>query len=299
MLGVPFNRAGPVTLALLALASTSSLGCGGKVVVDGVALGVGGGGGSGGSAAQGSGGGNGITCAVNEFSLVGSIDGVPIDLTVATQQSTTSKELLVSSGEGGGHVILLASGCSPTEDVCATDVGMFRVPVVPLVVGEPQVANQGLWVCDAPGPTVTIPPVWTVTTPVKFTSLRRLGTCPGVPVEGQLTRCDQGIACAKGGVIGTVAGHPVNAAFVGSFAVNDLVEEVDLAGRGVLLRDSGLDPTVFMMPDGTGDAGAIYCIGSVGGDPATGEATLGSLSRLGTCADAVPIAGSVTACLGN
>lgn len=299
MLGLPTKRTGGIILAVLALGFTQAVGgCGGKVVVDGIALGDGGGG-SGGSLAQGSGGANGITCKANEFGLVGSIDGVAIDLQVPFEHYSISEGILASTGQGAGRIILLASACSLLEGTCATDTGLFRVPAVPLVPGQPLLANQGLWVCDAPGPTVTTVPLTTSFQPVTFASLRRLGTCPGVPVEGQLTRCDKGVACAADGVIGTVAGHPVNATYSGSFATNDLTVETDFDGRGLLLWDSGPDPSVFVMPDGTGDAGAIYCIGSVGADPATGESILGNLSRLGTCADAQPIAGSVTACIGS
>jgi hypothetical protein len=68
-------------------------------------------------------------------------------------------------------------------------------------------------------------------------------------------------------------------------------------GRGVL-ASGALNPFVLLMPDGSPDPGALYCVGSVSYDPKTGNAVFGALSRLGTCAEATPIAGTVSACVG-
>ena len=316
MLIVSWNHAGG---ALLALASGLALvGCG-KVVVDGIASsGFGGSGGraaegSGGSAAEGSGGAITSVCTPQDWALRGSIDGVPIDLTVPysysgafLQDMLNDPGFVTSADDHGGQLMFLYTKCSLEGDglTCPTDVGMFRVPLVPPVPGEPFVANQMLWICDATGPTVTFKPQeskpeaeW-VGGPVQFASLRRLGTCPGVPVSGQLTRCDNAISCTKDGIFGMVDGHAVDAPFVSGVYRDGYTLETGFEGRSLLFSGPGPDPSVFVMPDGSGDPGAIYCIGSNGSDPVTGNQVMGSLSRLGTCAEAEPIAGSVTACIG-
>lgn len=309
MLIVSSSYAGGI---ILALASALALvGCGGKVVVDGIASS--GGGGSSGSAAGGSGGASANVCTPHQVSLLGSIDSVPIDVTVpffhgggTLQNTLDAPGVITSADENDGHLIFMYSTCSHVNDVvtCPTDLGMFRVPFVPPVPGEPPVPNQGLWICNATGPTVTYtaqeskPVEEQVRGPVSFASLRRLGACPGVPVSGQLTQCENDNFCGKESITGTVDGHPVDGAFVSGMYSDGTALETVFEGRGILLSGPGHEPSVFLMPDGSGDAGAIYCIGSTETDPVTGKLVMGNLSRLGTCAEAEPIAGSVTACLG-
>jgi hypothetical protein len=55
---------------------------------------------------------------------------------------------------------------------------------------------------------------------------------------------------------------------------------------------------ILVMPAGSPDPGAVYCVGG-SENPDNGPVTvLDNLSRLGTCADAPPLEGSLSVCIG-
>lgn len=278
------------TLLLGALPTLAA--CGGKVVVDGLPAETGepGAGGSS-SVSVGSGEPPVPTCGPKEQAIAGVIDGVPLQFSVPSTGAGQHEGLFILSAEQGSHLIFLFASSSPDGSASHPDVGLLGLPVLDEGDLSPLSTHQGLWICDETGLTGKFSPTALSIESVTFTAPRSLGTCPGKPVSGQLTSCNDGVGCAFSALDGTVGGQPVHAQGGYGFA-----GERTFQGRGVLASGSPLNPFVLLMPDGSPDPGALYCVGSVSADPTTGNMVLGDLSRLGTCAEATPIAGTVSVC---
>jgi hypothetical protein len=262
--------------------------CGGKVVVDGEP-------GAGGSSPVSVGSGEPAlpTCGPKEQAILGVIDGVPLSFSVPSTGAGQREGFFVLTAEQGSHLVLFTSS-SPDGSAPHADVGLLGIPVLPAGDPSPLSTHQGLWICDETGITGKISPKTLSIEPLTFTAPRSLGACPGQPVSGQLMECDNGVGCGLSDLDGVVGGQPVHAEFDGGFAGETMFQ-----GRGLLASGGPLNPFVFLMPEGSPDPGALYCVGSADTDAATGNLVLGDLSRLGTCAEATPIAGSVSVCVGS
>ncbi len=264
--------------------------CGGKVVVDRLPGEPGAGGSS--PVSVGSGGPPLASCGPKEQAILGVLDGAPLSFSVPVSGAGQREGFFVLSAQQGSHLILFTSS-SPDGSAQHADVGLLGIPVLAEGDPSPLSTHQGLWICDDTGLTGAISPKTLSIEPVTFTAPRSLGACPGEPVSGQLTECEDGVGCSFSDLDGVVGGQPVHAVFDGGFNGENMFQ-----GRGLLASGSSLQPFVFLMPEGSPDPGALYCVGSVGADPATGNLVLGDLSRLGTCAEATPIAGAVSVCVG-
>ena len=264
--------------------------CGGKVVVDGLS----GQPGAGGSPPVSAGSGEPplASCGPKEHAILGVLDGDPLSFSVSLTGAGQREGFFVLTAEQGSHLILFTSS-SPDGSAQHADVGLLGIPVLPEGDPSPLSTHQGLWICDDTGLTGAISPKTLSIEPVTFTAPRSIGACPGKPVSGQLTECEDGVGCSFYDLDGVVGGQPVHAEFEGGFAGENMFK-----GRGLLASGGPLNPFVFLMPEGSPDPGALYCVGSVGADPSTGNLVLGDLSSLGKCAEATPIAGSVSVCVG-
>ena len=280
-------------LSVVFVATLASLaGCGGKVVVDGTSS-MGGGATSTSSSSSSVGGTTSsgpppiAVCGPNELGILGSLDGQPLSYSVAEYGSFVwTGGLNLFAGTSAGQLVFFTNG-PPAGDGQHTDAGFIGIPILPPEQQTPLNNHAGLWLCQAPGPTLQIDPGTGALASAAFSALRSLGACPGKPVSGYLASCKGAKPdCSNGDLVGTVNGQAVHAVFGGSF--NDV--EILYEGQGLLVPGADLSPYVFIMPQGNADAGAVYCIG--GQD--AGKLT--SLSRLGTCGEAAPIQGSLSVC---
>lgn len=170
------------------------------------------------------------------------------------------------------------------------------------------------WFCAAAGADVDIAPTkpfegnWTAGT--TLTDLRELGPCPGAPVSGQLDYCVIGAqsGCKMGAFQGTIDGAVVASSTpVGGGAggiwpgtpEEGATQDEALAGGELLsLVSTNGSSSGFLIASGGGpDDRAVYCIGSITAGATPGMVVLGDLSRLGTCAEAPAVEGSMTLCI--
>ena len=290
------------TLLLLGAAALSTLAaCGGKAVVDGVNVdGTGGGtsgatgptsgisGTSGTSGAGGSGSGSGSVavmppCGVGKVGFAGAIAGTL--LLEAVDEDT----LFWTEGTVGGVTASDGVFLFPWRpDDPAPALGLVRIPSPPADQSSPLPTSPGQWICDAETPNAETANgfPFLITNPVTLSGLHRLGTCPGTPIGGEFV-CKDG-SCSLGEVGGTLTGGDVDPSTRG-FTV--------FFGGGLFVNLSAGSGGVLLLPQDHPDAGALYCVGTVVDDG--GAVKLGALSRLGTCAEAEPVAGGVTVCEGS
>jgi hypothetical protein len=99
---------------------------------------------------------------------------------------------------------------------------------------------------------------------------------------------------------GSIDGAPFHAV-IGGAGAGPLAEGGSLQGGGMFEWKVGAGMTsgtgVLQAPSSFADPGSLYCVGSVLPD-LTGETMVANLSRLGRCADAVPVSGDIEVCLG-
>lgn len=261
------------------------VGCAGEVIGGGSPPGTGTSGGSGQPTIA--------ECGVGDNAISGSIDGVPLQYTLPHIGQLGHSDLIVYGSEQGMQLLFTFS-TEPAVNLLHTDAAFLAIPILP-GPALPLSTHQGLWVCDETGPLLTLGGELDEIEPITLGALRSLGTCPGKPIDGHLTACDSGNGCKPWRFEGSIGGQAV--LLDGD---DDLGDERTFPGQGVLAPQSGLAPFVLMMPTSPADApdpGALYCVGSITIDPG-GNRVLGDLSRLGTCAEAPPIAGAIAACIG-
>jgi hypothetical protein len=240
------------------------------------------------SATTGSGGsgGAGPGCVAKAVSLSGSLEGQAVSLPEVPMgapagfsgPATGNPAYVVGFGEGG---FLHVRGGSLA--------GPFQSPEIWLLMpaGAP---DTGVWLCDTHGETVTPSPP-TVTVPLH--ALRRRGSCPGVPVVGQINY-------QAGVFAGSIDGADFQALLsAGSSGMQ--FEEGEIMGGG-MFSWSWATPTspgtgVLVTPATFSDPGSLYCVGNISTNVA-GQRLLSDLSRLGPCADAAPVPGDLDVCLG-
>ncbi len=281
-------------LAVGAILASAS--CGGKAVVDAFGTdGVGGSGGDAGSGGDGSsgepgsggaGGGSGSvtptpSCKENEVGFGGTIEGVPLLDSVALGRAFGTDDFTGATTASDGVFV------APTSEAPAplTHLGIVRLPSPQPSVSSPLPSNPGEWLCspDMPlGESVVGFPAF-LGPPVTFTGLRRLGTCPGTPIGGQVI-CDD-TACDLGEIGGTMTGGSPDASLMFFF-------------QGGLFINLGAESGgALLLPRDHPDAEALYCVGSV--VLKDNVVTMGKLSRLGRCAEAEPVSGSISVCEGS
>jgi hypothetical protein len=157
--------------------------------------------------------------------------------------------------------------------------------------------DAGVWLCDNKGETVT---VGGAALTFALHALRRLGSCPGAPVPGQISYCEgDATSCTPGQFDGSINGAPFHAEFDASGAdPQQWWEDGTIQGGGIFGWSGapGTPGTGFLVaPASFSDPDSLYCLGSVSYANA-GQTTASDLSRLGPCADAVPVSGELDWC---
>lgn len=153
---------------------------------------------------------------------------------------------------------------------------------------------------------------------VDLTGVGALGTCPGVPVDGEISVCfGLGDGCGEDSidsVVGTLDGQPMDTQLRGYLGLGGSYQ-AGIAG-GFLMWNEVRDFTttaatgpvssalIFTDPAGP-HGGAVYCAGDassweeVGGDSLSENTlvTMRGLSKLGTCQGAAPGADQLSGCV--
>lgn len=153
---------------------------------------------------------------------------------------------------------------------------------------------------------------------VRLRNLQSLGTCPGQPVQGEITVCLANTEdCGAGNIPGTeilahtmkstVAGTEFERTFMSTAwaAGPDSVDFSVLGGLGFgwveVDGNFGVTGGLLQLPEPAKDVGGLYCISDSSavepyGFPPTRVRMTLRVSRLGKCGEGKPAAGSVDAC---
>jgi hypothetical protein len=218
-----------------------------------------------------------------------------------------SDDVVFSFGDEGRAYLRPAAGTPDGETVAAR--GLIQLP------GED--ARSRTFVCAGEGSTLTLAPFEGSGWAAHLASLSQLGSCPGgTPVAGEVS-ITLGDGSAPPKIVSTLAdaSFTVPVTSVGLLGRADrpgLSAEVFIDLRpGVAFVSFGEGASArvdeggyFVVPDGSPDAGAVYCAGagstavtSGSGETAVIESvTLKNLRRLGSCAAAPASAGSLDVC---
>jgi hypothetical protein len=248
---------------------------------------------------------------VGTMAITGTVGGVPVQIDGPFSGATTSDGIIASSEPFRETAFFTPQTFFPNGD---PDPWFFRGSSPSAVVTIQPAAGAGgpsSGICDAGHPVVTFTTVLVndltrVFATTKLTSLRMLGVCPGAPVDAKLqistTMTPSGLEPdLLTGTIGGVAFQALEQG--GGFGVG--TSEPDLwPGGGEFFEGGGLvqqggdgDPGgILVMPAGSPDPGAVYCVGSSEWLDGGAVTVLHDLSRIGTCADAPPLSGSLSVC---
>ncbi len=280
------------------------------------AAGSGGGSASGGGAGSGGGGagsgggpggsGGGALCSPGHLIIAGSVAGVPIggDTEIFSSFFNGGAGDLALMFDQSGRVYTRAPEApTPGEPTTATSLLQLNAGA--------QAAGQN-FVCSGEGSlTYDDDTNWKV----HAASLASLGPCPGgAPVAGEVAlQYDENFG---GEITSTIEGSSFTASIFGLVGTTSEIDPyVDFElfpsdGGSLFFSFQNLAPTVdlaggyFIVPSGNPDAGAVYCAGpgstvttvesEFGLEPSS--ASLKNLTRLGTCAEATPVAGEIDFC---
>jgi hypothetical protein len=216
------------------------------------------------------------TCGTNDVCFTGTIDGVALQDEVTEGELFATEDLVGGITEGDGVFFFPTS-----QQQAPPSVGVLRIP-------SAAPSDPGQWICDPLLPsipqgndelTLSFLPA-----PVTLTTLRRLGTCPGAPIGGEIVCQGSTATCDLGDLGGTMTGGVIDGSspYMTPFFNGGLFLDVSAQSGGLL-----------QLPDDNADAGALYCVGSVK-VAVDGAVTLSGLSRLGTCAEATALGGELT-----
>jgi hypothetical protein len=288
------------------LAGQGGAGQGGASGQGGGAAGTGGGAGGGSSGAAGasgtggSAGSTGASCQPDKAVVVGSVGATTInEAYLATggyemPYFPASNDVVLSVGDAGRAYLAAAS--PPPEGQPVAVSGILQLPSSD--------ATKSTFVCAGDGSSLTVfgddGPLYSS----HLASLSQLGACPGgTPVAGEIT-ITLGDGSPPPKVVSTVEDAAFNVgvnkvSMLGHDNQAGVVAEVFTQPRqGVAFfsfdeaSTATLDPgAYFVMPEGSPDAGAVYCAGAgstaattgVGSNVVIESVTLRNLSRLGAC----------------
>ncbi len=238
-----------------------------------------------------------LSCGGGQAVVYGEVDGQPIMVPTQVNGLIRSQEYY---WQGLG-----ASGNAYFTGDTSFIVGNSTVHASRAWLQMPEGAPDALsWFCDDTGANVGFasPQNKSLVAGATLADLRKLGACPGVPVSGQLDYCLVGsTTCSWGTFQGTIGGDPITAPSIsgglGSGWPGPQVVTLDDGGL-LVIRVTGGKPTGILIRPGCGpNAGGLYCIGSITPGPLPDKLVLGELSRLGTCAEAPAVAGSLSMCV--
>jgi hypothetical protein len=222
-------------------------------------------------------------CGTNHVCFTGTIDGVALQDEVTEGELFATTDLVGGITEGDGVFFFPTS-----QQEAPPGVGVLRIPSPAPSDPSSSPTSPGQWLCDPLLPSVPQGmdelTLFFLAAPVTLTALRRLGTCPGAPVGGEIV-CQGGTGtCDLGDLGGTMTGGVIDGSSPNMTVFSD---------GGLFLDISAQSGGVLRLPDDHADADALYCVGSVK-VAVDGAVTLSGLSRLGTCAEATALGGELT-----
>jgi len=244
---------------------------------------------------------------VRTMVITGTVGGAPVQIDAPFAGNATSAGVIAFAEPSGETAIFTPRTFFPNGDPDPSTSFFGGSSPSAVVTIQPAAGTGGplSGVCDAGHPVVTFTTVLVkdlthVFATTKLTSLRMLGVCPGAPVDAKL---QISIITAPSGLFhflltGTVGGIAFQAASYGSgFGAGTAV--LDSGGEffeGGGLVQEGEPGGILVMPAGSPDPGAVYCFGGSEDLDYGAVTVLHDLSRLGTCADAPPLSGSLSVC---
>jgi hypothetical protein len=221
------------------------------------------------------------------------IDGAPFQATYPRLSTRTVDAIFESFFKTRGEVALFGES-DFADGVAVGATGFFRMPE--------QGPSSGVVLCAGPGSSMTSGSQKRF----ELASLAKLGPCPGAPVSGEITACLGDSSCVSGN---SFAGTLGDLSFDWSDAITGWggfieIYQVRFNNGGFVVLDITQDTIhggLLFMPPGGPDAGAVYCLGPGSmqpGGPAPNAISFnaGGLSRLGSCAEATAVDGTVSGC---
>jgi hypothetical protein len=240
--------------------------------------------------------------------IAGTVDGAPVQIYDQFFQATFAPGAIGTSKDSPNDegVVLVPETqfpCGAMAPDCPNVYGGSTASAAAMVNLSLDGGGTTIWLCDADHPTVTFSPLGspeaqTIDVASTLASLRNLGSCPGAPVDAKLTSS-----------IGPLAGVLNGTSFESAIVMPIVYPSPHLGygdavlayqGGGALLWETGTaqrEAGVILMAAGSPDPGAVYCFD--GPDYAWGSAgpsVVPNLTRLGTCAEAPPVKGSLSVC---
>jgi hypothetical protein len=244
------------------------------------------------------------------MAITGTVGGVPVQIDAPFSGMATSEGIIALAQPSGATAIFTPQTFFPDGDPDpSTSFYAGSTPSAVATIQPTPVASGPLsGICDAGDPVVTFTLVeenslFHLNVTTRLASLRRLGVCPGAPVDAKLSLSfDPNTPSIL--LTGTVGGTSFQANFYEPIFGSSSVPGASPAqagffkGGGLLQQppDASL-PAILVMPAGSPDPGAVYCVGGYEDLDGGAVTVLTNLSRIGTCADAPPLSGSLSICI--
>jgi hypothetical protein len=258
---------------------------------------------------------------VRTMVITGTVGGAPVQIDAPFAGNATSAGVIAFAEPSGETAIFTPRTFFPNGDPDPSTSFFGGSSPSAVVTIQPAAAAGGplSGICDAGDPVVTFTPVWVngrlrVYATTKLASLRKLGVCPGAPVDAKLQislnpdTTPSSSLPFQGGMFltGTVGGASFQAQWYGGNFGYSWLDPGTLPTGGEFfegggfveaLPDGGRELSgILVMPAGSPDPGAVYCVGSSESLDGGAVTVLSDLSRLGTCADAPTLSGSLSVC---
>ena len=225
--------------------------------------------------------------------MAGTVGGAPVQLSGSLTFDGLGQGGVVADMEPGGEQVIFTSGT-----VSFPEFWDGSAPGVVAMLRLPEGAQgPATWFCDADAPTVTFVPVGAPNTTGLLSitgtlgSLRALGACPGTPTTTHFALTNEGLTGAVDGMPFQSALNPGGLYPFGPLEIGAGFYE----GGSLVLRES-YPTAVVVLPASSADPGGVYCVGSAE-DQSDGSTTFTQVTRLGSCAQAPAVAGSVSVCM--
>lgn len=280
------------------------VGCGGDAETNGQAgtqgSGGAGSGGQNGTGGLGMGGAGGsqpfVLCSPSNVGLSGTLEDKAVAWSSPLLKTRVKGKLWQAFFQNQGHVALFGEMDLELPGTSSQATGLFRVPE-----GGQQ---AGAWYCAGTGSTISVDTKKTF----ELMNVSRLGTCDeGSPVDGTVEGCfgaDISLCPLGMKLTSTLLGGEFDwkGSVLGWGGMPGLYE-IYLDNGGILALYINLDAVMgglLLMGPSDVDAGAAYCFGSGSLQPGGNNAmkfSLSGLRRLGTCAGAKGVEGSLQGCI--
>ena len=235
-------------------------------------------------------------CSPSRVGLEGSLEGTPISSSSPLLKTRVKAELWQAFFQPQAHIALFGTVNLEAPGTSSQANGLFRMP------GDG--AHGGEWYCAGAGSNLTVDKTKTF----ELNNLAKLGSCAdATPVDGTVDGCfGADISLCPTGM--KLKSTLLNAEFdweanVLGFGGMPGMYEIYLDNGGILALYIDLDTVLgglLLMAPGGADAGAAYCFEGGSLQPGGANAmkfSLSGLKRLGTCAQAKAVEGSLKGCI--